>query len=843
MPELYNITHDVGNQSIVWVNGSGFTKSNFALKGYCYVDANDNPSSTTRAPHTVVRDFIRNGLTYELNPASGTSLQNTTTVLSDSTAYMLNAHYATTTNDIYCLYPFNTPEGTGNALWVNRPVIYSVEKTQIKKNRAYKIWGRSLYNQSLYNWSPLSATISDPIAGNFTDTYKPLVYLCSQSDPSGNNLYLCSNIGPDGVTQEAHEEDWYAYTNFIVPTGVPDGTYNLYYYNRLNKAGITTFSGINVYKNVPEPSAIIFNTSSYFTPSTSVSRSLQLQNLIYIAGSSVLANSNSKAYIVFENSTYYFENTFNIISGVNLIGNGAQLNFSPDIDYNILYSVNIPSYYNGTQFLFINTCMAMNENTSIDNFHLNFGDDRMCVPYGIYLKKRHTSQKQWGGNISITNCLLHCNFKSQQSLIYTDIGFWENIEISDNEFYGYHHVDGYKDTTRASSLRRNWSVQRNTFTGNASRVGGTCFAGLGSNSVLAANVFQNSLRGFVHSETNGPCGQNLICNNLFQNGGEYFNSSEYMLFENSNSSRYLGPVIEITPSSLRIPPTDWYATGGNSGVNDLLNCCIIVKDGKGKGQIRRILSSTVTGTLQYNPFDVPFDSGSIIDIGTGSYQNNICNNKFTDALGGLEFYGRNTHHYVSSNSFIRSERGIHLYADSDGSDSLGLVYKNRGICSYNTFTKNQFNNSQIIIDTPIVQGWARTKTVPSVSGYEIFAYNNFHNAVFTDSMVSYNCRVYSGSTDLHDSPYASSLIPVFSNNSFARVLFDTVNWRANSYKVMNYTPFSVSPVGFSGLITTSYFNATKINVISSCGFELPLNSGLKYLKGSTQNGVRKWAWA
>lgn len=845
MPYITNASYCLGNQTNTWVTGSGFSKAGFRLDGYSYTDYLDLPSSTTRYPFTIVSDYIKSGLTYENNPASGTrqNFSNSElTAYSDDTASYRGQHYSETLNNTYALYAYNNSEGSGNRFWCNRPEIYWLEdfgSKVLQKNRRYKICGRNLYQKRGFVVASPS-TYTDVYNGSITDNdYAPIIYL--SNDPSGSILYRCSNEGPDGADQELHEEDYFAYTNFVIPTGVPDGTYNLYYYGRLNKANIAVYSGIQVYKTPPAPSSIQFNTTSYFTPSKSQNRSQQIQDLIYIAASSVLATPNTIAEINFEAGRYKLDNMIVVTSGVYLIGNSTTFDINPDLDTNILYSVNIPSRFNGTQTYnsLYGGAIRLTEYCGLEGLHINFGNDKMAPNYGIILRKFLISDNYtFGGDVSIMDCKLHSLYKGDVKTIYTT-GYYSNVKIEDNEFYCYYGIISEKNVTGTIGWHSRWSIQRNTFTGNSNRAGGGAIGSIGVDSLIVGNVFRNFLRGIVHSYTNGPCARNLIANNNFIDGAEYFNSSEYLLFETNSGARHFGTLLNIQPSSAKIPWDSWSQLPQVSGNNFLTNHWILIKDGQGKGQFRTIKSNSIDGTIQFDPFLYPLNSGSIVDIGIGSYNNNICGNRFADALGGLEFYGRGLNNYISKNEWIRSERGLHIYLDTDAFYSSSLPQKNN-VFWWNSLQGGLFYDSQLFFDTPLVSG---LNTPTSPSGHQLICYNNFNDVIMTDSCISYNARLTGGGLDLHDSPLASSLKPRIVYNAFTKLLFDTLNWRSSAYKTVVVTPINIPQHSVSGLITYGYFSSTSKNTISINGFSTPLSSGIRYLKGTVGNGVRKWNWS
>ena len=158
-----------------------------------------------------------------------------------------------------------------------------------------------------------------------------------------------------------------------------------------------------------------------------------------------------------------------------------------------------------------------------------------------------------------------------------------------------------------------------------------------------------------------------------------------------------------------------------------------------------------------------------------------------------------------------------------------------------------FHDSQILIDTPME--WNQV-ALPSTTGANLISYNNFNNFVMLDSPVSYNGRI------VPDSNYSlisnSSILPVFTYNSFPFINFDTQNWRASAYKILNCTPFNLPPVLVSGLITKAKFgNANEPisnSTIAMNGLIIPLQSGTRYMYGTIGattggGGIRKWGWA
>lgn len=849
MPVINYITESLGNQSNCWVVGSGFSKAGFRLERYSWVDNLDNPASGLRYPTTIVSGFIQSGLTYEANigTASKYNLQNDDIVThNDSTVSFRNQHYTSALNPVYVLAAFNTSEGSGNQMWVNRPQIYWLESDIIQKNRMYKINGRNLYHKKA---GVANGTIVDSFNGNLTDnSYYPLIYL-APTGTNGSTLYRCSNMGPDGADMEIHEEDWYAYTNFIVPTGVPDGTYNLYYYDRWNKANIAVYSGIKIYATPPTPSSIIFNTQDYFTPSKTQNRSQQIQNLIFIAASSILATPNTIAEINFESERYKLDNMIAVTSGVYLVGNNTIFDISPDINYNITYTNSIPSRFAGIQTYNATFygAIRLTEYCGIEGLHINFGNEKMAPDYGILLRKHLISdEKTWGGDVSIIDCKLHSLYKADHKIIYYDNGYWENVKIEDNDFYCYYGITGTKNVKGTVGNTRKWSIQRNTFTGNSNRAGGSAISTMGSCSIITGNIIRNFLRGIVHSYPNGPCNYNLINNNNFLDGAEIFNSSENLLFETNSASRFFGYPTEVTPSSLRVPYTTWaqYTTGSpiihDSGTNFYTNRVILIKDGPGKGQVAIVTGNTSDGVFYFSP-NLNLGSGSLIDIGSGPCFNNFCSNRFSDSLGGLEFYGRAINNYISLNEFVRSGRGIHIYGDTDGNAPVteSIPTKNN-VFWYNAATNNIFYDSQIYFDTPRISGYSLPT---SVSGVDVISYNNFNKNLMVDSAISYNARITGAAGDIYDTSFASSLKPAWSFNSFTQILFDTMNWRSPGIKVLTVSPFNLPPHSMSGLVTTGWFSTTTKNTISTNGFTTPLSSGIKYLRGKVGEGARKWNWA
>lgn len=849
MPYITNASLSLGNQSNIWVTGSGFAKAGFRLTSYTYIDSLDLPSSGIRYPYSVVSNYIRNGLTYENNPASGIAqnLQNGCDLIAynDTVASFRAQHYTNNLNNTYLLYAFNTAEGSGNAVWCNRPEIYHCEDFGTKvfqKNRKYRLVGRNLYTKGSLQIT--QGTYTDSINGTITDnTYDPIIYLNPTTDVSGTILYKCVDLGPDGVDQEKHEEDNFAYTNFIIPTGVPDGTYNLYYYRRFNKANIVAYSGITVYSNPLAPSSINFNASSYFTPSRTASASTDIQNLIYIAASSVLATPNTIAKIYFDSKRYLLGNAIVVTSGVYLIGDGTIFDVSPDLNLNVSYTTSIPTRFNGTQTYnsVFNGAIRLTEYCGLDNLHINFGDAKMAPNTCILLRKFLISNDYtFGGDVSITNCELHSTYQGPSTTIYSD-GYYSNVKIEDNDIYCYYGILSNKNITGTIGWKSRWSIQRNVFTGNSNRAGGTFIGGIGVDSIIAGNTFKDGLRGIVHSHTNGPCTRNLICNNTFKDGAEYFNSSEQLLFESNSACRYFGTLLDIQPSSAKVPWAGWSQYPQTSGTNFLRNFWILAKEGAGKGQFSTILSNTIDGTIQFENFRIPINSSTVVHIGYGPYNNNICGNRFAEALGGLEYYGNALNNYMSKNEWIRSERGLHIYANTD-LDFSSQPQKNN-IFWWNYVQDSSFYDSQIFFDTPTV---TNCLSATSPSGYELIAYNNFNRLFMVDSSISYNARISDVSNmtnDLHDSPTASSIKPILTYNAFTGLLFETFNWRSSAYKTMTLTPINIPQHSISGLITYGYFSSTQKNTLSINGFTVPLQSGIRYLKGAVGNGVRRWGWA
>lgn len=549
MPYISRAGYSIQNQGVLIIAGSGFTKAGSRIDRYGFLDSRDLPLVSGRFPEQVVSGFIRSGLTYTNNPASGNLFSHTSstfTPFDDNTCAIKPEHYNQLWSKTHMLVPFNTQEGSGTPYFVNRPVIYGIEKTTLQKNRIYKLWGRNLFQKIDYNIASASTV-------DGTDGYLPLLYISTTGNPY--QLYKCEVYGPDGTTQERHEESWFAYTNILVPTGVPDGRYNLYYYSRQNEASIAVLSGINIFKNIPEPSSTIFRTSDYFTASEFDNRSLQLQNLIYIAASSVLANPNSKADIIFEPKTYLLNNSVVVVSGVNLVGDNTKILISPDLSYERLSSVSIPSRFNGTQLggQPYYAGIHLTEYCSLKGLHIDIGNERMAPAFGVIISP---FLADGGTEISISDCQFHTAFPGDSTTIYsanttTPV---RNVRIEDNEFKGYLIINGYKLGPGTEGHRIGWSIQRNTFTGNCNRAGGGAIGGIGKYCIVANNTISNFLRGIVHSATNGPCAYNLICGNDFSNGGNYFNSSEHLLFENDATVRYNGPVIDILQAHVEIQP-------------------------------------------------------------------------------------------------------------------------------------------------------------------------------------------------------------------------------------------------------------------------------------------------
>ena len=841
MPYISRASYSLNNQGIVTIAGSGFSKSGFRIDRYGYLDSRDDPASSLRFPQQVVSGFIQNGLTYSNIIASGNRYSHTSNVVwDDNTCAIRVEHYNKLWSKSYLLAAFNTSEGSGNLYWCNRPEIYKIETNTVQKNRAYKIWGRNLFQRIDYNVTNAS-TPGSPDGD--TDYYYPIIYLASTGNL--NQLYRCTNLGPDGVTQEKHEESWFGYTNFIVPTGVPDGTYNLYYYTRANEASIAVSSGLRVFSTIPSPSSTIFRTSDYFTSSDSSNRSQEIQNLIYIAASSVLANPNSQANIVFEPKTYLLNNSVFVVSGVNLVGDNTKLIFSPDLSYVRLYSVSIPTRFNGTQTGATPYYggIHLSEYCGMRGFHIDIGDERMAPPYGIVLSSFLTNATT---DVYIKDCTFHTAFAGDSTTIFNtnDKVPSTNVAIEDNEFRGYYILGSYKFSTGTVGNKVGWSVQRNTFAGNCNRAGGTAIGGVGSYSVIAQNTFTNFLRGIVHSSSNGTAACNLIANNQFSEGANYFNSSEYLLFETNSAARYYGGVINITPSSCRIPQSSWTAIHPYlSGVNAWKDYYVVVREGTGKGQDTYVIGNTADGFIQIAPFTTPIDSGSTLLIGSGPNRNNICNNKFNEALGGLEFYGSAVNNYVSKNELLRSGRGLHLYTDLTVTDSkINNIW-------WNHFDGNIFHDSQILVDTPVT--WTDA-ALPSRTGANLISYNTFNNLTMLDSPFSYTGRTVPETQFTAIS--GNTILPIFTYNTFPFIQFDTQNWRASAFKVVNVTPFNCPPVLCSGMLTKAkfinYANGDPItrNTIAVNGYVIPLESGTKTLTGPIGNttgggGPRKWGWA
>lgn len=107
---------------------------------------------------------------------------------------------------------------------------------------------------------------------------------------------------------------------------------------------------------------------------------------------------------------------------------------------------------------------------------------------------------------------------------------------------------------------------------------------------------------------------------------------------------------------------------------------VSVMSGRGQGQTRRVLKREGERLLLDRPWRVPPQTGSLVTVGTGYYQNHIVENQTSDGMTGIQLWISCIENVVGGNTIARQRKpGLFFYANGSTLASSMPRTWNRGI--------------------------------------------------------------------------------------------------------------------------------------------------------------------
>lgn len=177
-------------------------------------------------------------------------------------------------------------------------------------------------------------------------------------------------------------------------------------------------------------------------------------------------------------------------------------------------------------------------------------------------------------------------------------------------------------------------------------------------STLFGSSYENIITGNVGADFHPPPGTD-------QNRGEA------ILFETALTHPYFGQPAGATADSVTLPHKgpDWTLLDNNLSTRGtrLEDYFVVVVDGHGQGQARRVIGRRGETLLLQQPWRVKPDTGSTVLITELFYRNLIVNNEIRDAMTGVQFWINGVENVIAGNRLTDfTAEGILLLGAASG---------------------------------------------------------------------------------------------------------------------------------------------------------------------------------
>ncbi|WP_162463217.1 S-layer homology domain-containing protein [Paenibacillus psychroresistens] len=351
--------------------------------------------------------------------------------------------------------------------------------------------------------------------------------------------------------------------------------------------------------------------------------------------------------VYFPKGSYYIE-TINLPSGVVLLGEDTELT---------------KLYYTGTNKNFIDSTNYEGDNIperqGVANLSLLLTDATMRPDSFIWIGEK------WGNNfgdmsLRQSNRLFVTGVKIDYPTDSTGgtgsgrgIGIEfiakERILIQNNHFVGWHAQPFITSVNQYYTLKNNYFEFTEGFI-----VGLSTYAFFEGNHVKAVNPAANRESHGLFARSNA-----YIAGNIIENMGDHANAQndgEAIALEIPNALFNYGKVLKATSTTVLVAPEKPVS----DPVLEFGALSLLITDGKGMGQMRKISSRTNNTYHVGTPFEVVPDNTSRFTLITPNDNATIYDNTITNNAKGIWLFGNSFDSVVAGNTSVDSE-GIFMY--------------------------------------------------------------------------------------------------------------------------------------------------------------------------------------
>lgn len=846
-PKVCNSTDYLGNQERCIITGEwtssflyhqlvrGDSARETQIKTFV---SNKDEASANSLILDIVTDYVKNGF-KAIPPVSvaDTNWQGTY-FINNKSAGIVFQYYDSNFHSLPSWLYLKDSTGISDPWLLNKPNIFFVDNEKINPGQLNRIFGRNLTSINVWVTRGLSYNDGKP---------RLKCYLVSkQADLSVKSNYkevqVLDSVSGDG--QGHFFEEGFNVGRFIVPVGTPDGDYYLLWYIREGDTSGVCHTTITVAASSPQTFIKrISPTLNY--DNLEVDHASIIQSAILEAFSKTKAIGGTKfdkAVVLLAPGDYYIGSVLVIPPYVELKGSGRDCTriiiksngFSNLPKYNYTFG---PGNINLYRSLFASeqpdTFIRMTENSGLSDIGVESSKETYGPKFCLYLKRIFEPSVKYV-NIN-NNKFIHprvIEFNGSESLVLCE-SIIERMNFEDNHCIAhtmFDHTFGDSIKIRCNYKGNLFQTQRirNSYSGVMSVLGIQC--------IFENNTIDGLYRGIFSSKNDGAKYQNMILNNQHINGSQFIEGSESVAHEDYDEA-YSGPVTIIDSVNFIIPDVKWYF-GINLTSNGFKNNFAVITKGKGFGQIRRIVKSTVSPvqiTID-RPWEIEPDSTSSVSISNIFYQNLICNWHASNTKGGIQLT-KSIDNAIIYCSFYNSFEGLTISSFIGSNTYSPYNSWQWGGSWFNTIKYCKFINSNIFLFS--TREYASVSSKENVVG--VFG-TSIHGCFIVNTPVSLIDRVCEGFTTVRfDDPKNADKVAIIKSsglsidgtsltmNKFDSIMMPWCFFTQACERTPNYDLISVFPHGVGGIFCNDVQGISNKIFYGGVSIDVPIKVLTRYL--------------
>jgi hypothetical protein len=368
---------------------------------------------------------------------------------------------------------------------------------------------------------------------------------------------------------------------------------------------------------------------------------------------------------------------------------------------------------------------------------------------------------------------------------------------------------------------------------------------LGINTIFERNVIDSIQRGIFSTKNDGAKYWNYVCNNKHMHGGSEETGAESFDHEDYEDF-YTGTIQNISSTTFTLPSAVttgyWFQPITSTGGTSLVDQWVVIIDGKGFGQYRRIISNTSTSPIQITidrPWALNPDTSSVVSIGAAFVENVIDAWSVYNTKGGVTLTKgiNNAFLYFTSHNamegFTITGTSVPAAITTRTVPSVHQNIQTWGGCWHNRIFATKLINSSINIRGDREYDGINATSPALPAKHRLIVGNSIHSSVIINSPVVIIDKVSLGVGSIlqFDNPaHATQLAVVkafsecIAGVSVTSSIFDLFWYGASSgiqacARKLNYQPVSIWPHGIVGVYTNNL--QSNYNDASVCGYLEP----------------------